>query len=215
MAVAHLLARPLAGVSYSLPLLFAAAILPDLDFLFSPLFAHHTITHSATFWLLAYAPVFAIFRWKAVPYAVATFSHFLIGDVLTGNPPLLFGISDVKFGIAVPWIAAHYGVQPAALYQSAVDVAASAIFAVTALYAKSVRPIWAGAYDPRHVLLLLAIVALIFFGALKNEMVTALRQPQETLYIPYALIALSHIVFILPFIRPAKKLQLPASAPDD
>jgi hypothetical protein len=210
MAPAYLVSRPLARVSFSMPLLFAAAIAPDLDFLFSPIFAHHTITHSLTFWLAAYAPLFAIFRSRAVPYAIATFSHFLIGDVLTGNPPLLFGISDAQFGAIAPWVGRQQQGAALLLYQSAVDLAASLIFAVAAF--RSVRPIWTGAYDPLHVLLLLAIVALVFFGASRVEIVSALRKPNEILYVPYALVALSHVIFVLPFFRPLRKKELQAPA---
>lgn len=211
MATAFLLCRPLVKASFSLPLLFAAAIMPDLDFVFSPLFAHHTITHSVTFWLAAYVPVFVIFRRRAIPYAVATFSHFMVGDVLTGNPPLLFGISDTRFGLVAPWVG-QQGAPQLALYQSIVDLAMSAVFAVVAIRAGSVRPIWTGCYDPRHVLFLLGVVALIFFGASRIEVVAALSQPHEAFYLPYSIVALSHVIFILPFIRPAGRKELPVSA---
>jgi hypothetical protein len=203
MATAYLVGRPLAWASFSLPLLFAAAIAPDLDLLFSPIFAHHTITHSLTFWLAAYAPLFVVFRGRAAPYAIATFSHFLIGDIFTGNPPLLFGISDARFGAIAPWMG-QQGALP--LYQSAVDLVASSIFAVAAF--RSIKPVWAGGYDPLHVLLLLAIVALVFFGASRIEIVSVLRQPNEMLYVPYGLVALSHVIFVLPFFRPLRKKEL-------
>jgi hypothetical protein len=213
MAIAHLLDRVLANKLYfSLPLVFAAAILPDMDFVFYPFFPHHIITHSLPFWLIVYAPVIAIWRWKAAPYAIATFSHFLIGDVIAGNPPLLFGFSDAKFGILAPWIYAHYGAQYGLLYQSAVDAAASALFVAAAFRTGSVGTVWSGAHDPKHVLILLAVVAVIFFGAARSEITAGLLQPQGTFYAAYAVIALSHAIFILPFLIPARKKELPVQA---
>jgi hypothetical protein len=213
MAVAQMLDRALTKkVSFSLPLVFAAAMLPDMDFVFYQYFPHHTITHSLPFWLVIYAPVIAIWRWKAAPYAIATFSHFLIGDVIAGNPPLLYGFSDARFGVLAPWIFAHYGAQSGMLYQSAVDAAASALFVVAAFGTKSVRTAWTGAHDPRHVLILLAVVAAIFFGAARSEIATGLSQSSGMSYAAYAVIALSHAIFVLPFLFPVRGKELPVQA---
>lgn len=201
MALAYLASRPLAEkVSFSLPLVFAAAILPDLDFIFYPLFSHHTITHSLTFWSAVYAPVLAIFRWKAVPYAVATFSHFLIGDVLTGDPPLLFGLSDARFGAVAPQVFAQYGAPYGVLYQAAIDAAMAGAFVVFVLRTRSVKSLWSGAHNPVHIILLVAIVALVFFGAARNEIAAGLKQSNEIFYVAYALVALSHVALVAPFL---------------
>lgn len=206
MAIAHLLDRALVKrLSFSLPLVFAAAILPDMDFLFYPLFPHHTITHSLPFWLVVYAPIFAIWWWRAAPYAIATFSHFLLGDVIAGNPPLLYGFSDAGFGILAPWIFVHYGAGYGMLYQSAVDAAASAIFVTLAFCTRSVGTVWSGAHDPKHVLVLLAVVAAIFFGAARSEIAAGFLQPSGFPYAAYAVIALSHAIFVLPFVIPARR----------
>lgn len=90
------------------------------------------------------------------------------------------------------------------------------------LHFRSCSPWWrsapalSGRYEraanPRHILFLLGVVALIFFGASRIEVVAALSQPHEVLYLPYAIMALSHVIFILPFIRPAGRKELPVSA---
>lgn len=210
-ATAYLVCRPLARVSSPL-LLFAATNLLDLDldFVFFA-FAHHTTRHSPTFLLAVYAPVFAIFRRRTVPYAIAMFSHFMMDDILTGNPQLLFGISDARFGLAAPWVG-QLGAPQLALYQSIVYLAASAVFAVVAIRAGFVRPMWTGCYDPRHIFFLFGVVALIFFGASHIEVVVAPSRPHEALYVPYAIVALSHVIFVLPFIRPSCRKELPVSA---
>lgn len=204
MAVAYFLDRAFLkkGASFSLPLIFAAAMLPDMDFMLSPLFPHHSITHSLTFWAAVYVPIFAVFGWRrAVPYAIATFSHFLIGDVITGNPPLLFGLSDARFGLVAPWVFENYGLEYGALYQSLADAAMAAAFALFAFRTGSIRTVWSGAHNPWHVLALAAIVALVFFGAARAEVVAGLKQsPGTILYVSYAVVALAQLAFILPFI---------------
>ncbi|MGI0019104.1 MAG: hypothetical protein ACREAY_01390 [Nitrososphaera sp.] len=207
MALAYLASRVLPKASFSLPLVFAAAMLPDMDFLFYQFFPHHTITHSLTFWSVLYAPVFAVFRRRAIPYAIATFSHFMIGALLTGNPPLLFGISDARLGAPALWLFAQHGAPYVAIYQAAVEAAMVALF--LALSYRSLKSVWSGAHDPRHVLVLLAVVALVFFGALRGEVVAALKQPQEMLYLAYGMAGAAQAAFLLPFIRPLapKKLQ--------
>lgn len=207
VALAYLANKVLPKASFSLPLVFAAAMLPDMDFLFYPFFSHHTITHSLTFWSVMYAPVFAVFRRRAIPYAIATFSHFLIGDLLTGNPPLLLGISDARFGVLAPLLLAQHGAAYVALCQAAIEAATVALF--LALSYRSLKSVWSGAHDLRHVLVLLAVAALVFFGALRVEVVTALKQPQEMLYLAYGMVGAAHVAFLLPFIRPLASKKKP------
>src|SRR5207244_11631347 len=79
-------------ITYSLPLIFAASILPDTDFIFSPFFPHQTITHSLTLWVLLYAPLLIIKKWRILPYFAATLSHFLLGDFITCDSLLFYGL---------------------------------------------------------------------------------------------------------------------------
>jgi hypothetical protein len=187
--------------SFSIPLVFAAAIMPDLDFAFSPFFAHHTITHSITFWSLVYAPILIIKRRKALPYAIATFSHFVIGDVITGNPPLLLGITDFKFGFISPWIATNFGISYSMLYQAIIDAIMVGIFLMLCLWKREeflprewMSNIW-------HVLLLIGIVFVVFIGAYKNDIAFALEKNDVIFQIAYSIIAVSHLVFVIVLIK--------------
>ena len=84
--------------TYSLPLLFCASILPDLDFIFGPVIPHHTLTHSLTFWSALCLILILIKRLNGLPYVIAILSHFLIGDIITGNPTIFYGLSNQTFG---------------------------------------------------------------------------------------------------------------------
>jgi hypothetical protein len=196
MILAYFLCKALPGrFAYSLPLVFAAAVAPDADLLFHSLMPHHTITHSITFWSLFYAPLAAAFRLKVVPYAAATFSHFLVGDLATGDPPLLYGISDQHFGIARPWINQQFGHEYGILYQAAVDVAMIAALSIFALARKDLRPLFS--HDARHVIVLAAVVFIIFAGAYANDIDRAMHKPASLwLYAGYGLVALSHALFL-------------------
>jgi LexA-binding, inner membrane-associated putative hydrolase len=101
MALAYFLNQTVSKkwkLSYSLPLLFCASILPDLDFILSPVIVHHTVTHSLTFWTAICLGLIIKMRINGVPYAMAILSHFLVGDIITGNPTLFYGFSNQTFG---------------------------------------------------------------------------------------------------------------------
>jgi hypothetical protein len=185
-------------ISYSLPLLFAAALLPDLDFLFYPLFQHHTITHSLTLWSIVYLPVFAIFRIRALPYFIATLSHFMIGDVITGNPPLLFGLSNQTFGLIRPWLVtatgdASYGI----LFQAIIDAVFVAAFALVAFMKRDAPSIFSSKYNLTHTLILGTVIFAIFLGAYRGDVVHTLITQKTILYEAYTIMAASQLAFFV------------------
>lgn len=200
-------------ITYSLPLVFVASMLPDLDFFFLPTFPHHTITHSVTFWSAIYLPLLAIFRLKVIPYLVATFSHFLIGDIVTGNPPLFYGISDQQFALARPWIAQHYGESTGVMFQTVIDLVMIIAFVAYAFVKKSIPSFFTSSYDLKHIMILIAVVFVIFFGAYKNDIVYLLQRSsesqQEILYIGLGVLALSHAAFLATMIVGTKRPALP------
>lgn len=188
-------------IPYSLPLIFAAALLPDLDFLFYPLFLHHTVTHSLTFWSLVYAPVFAIFRIRALPYFIATLSHFMIGDVITGNPPLFFGLSRQTFGLIQPSIVSttgdpSYGI----LFQAIVDAVCVAAFILYSLRNNGIQSIFSRQYNLVHILILGVVMFAIFIGVYRVDLVYGLKTQQLHNSVGYqalAILVISQAVFFL------------------
>ena len=183
-------------VTYSLPLIFTAALLPDLDFLFYPLIQHHTLTHSLTFWAVVYLPLLAIFRIKVLPYFIATLSHFMIGDVITGDPPLLYGISNHTFGLVRPWIVSQTGdPNNGVLFQSLVDALFVLGFAVIALVKRNQPSIFSKQYDLKHVLILGTVMFGIFIGAYRSDIVYAAKAHEIILYYAFAILAASQLAF--------------------
>ena len=104
--------------TYSIPLLFCASILPDLDFIFGQIIPHHTLTHSLTFWSMPCLILILVKRVNGIPYVGAILSHFLIGDIITGNPTILYGLSDKTFGNFRVNITSQYGEAHGILYQA-------------------------------------------------------------------------------------------------
>jgi membrane-bound metal-dependent hydrolase YbcI (DUF457 family) len=87
----------LAGVKVSVPLLFAASVLPDVDLLLRFLI-HRGPTHSLVVISVLMVPFFVIYRKQAIPYYVAMLSHVLIGDFFTGGVELFWPLSQGWFG---------------------------------------------------------------------------------------------------------------------
>lgn len=198
--------------SYSLPLIFAASILPDLDFVFHPLFVHHTITHSITFWALFYIPIFIFKRLAAVPYIIATFSHFLIGDIITGTPMLFYGLSDQTFGTFRPWFVMYFGDNSyGTLYQAIVDAMMVTIFLCVALLKRDVHQLFSGFYNIKHILLLDVVIFIVLLGAFKNQIVSDLNRHNDMLYLADGIIAISQFVFLIVLLKGTygKKLKNP------
>lgn len=193
------------NISYSLPLLFVASIVPDLDFIIAPVFQHHTITHSVLFWPFIYGPLLAIFRLKVIPYLLATYSHFLIGDLVTGNPPLLYGISDQTFGTIRPWIDITFGSQYGVFYQGMIDVLMIiGLLATVIIRKKHAFPtLVARQRDMLFLSALVIVIFAIFAGAYKYDIVYMLQtdkvqmQSSYFLYAAYAVVAISNAMFAL------------------
>lgn len=205
MILAYILNRILiknTDLAYSLPLIFAASILPDLDFLFHPIFAHHTITHSITFWAIFYIPIFVLKRWAAVPYIIATFSHFLLGDIITGTPTLFYGVSDQIFGAFRPWFVMYFGGNSyGTLYQAIVDAMMVGLFLGVTLLKRDLHPLFSGFYNIKHILLLGMIIFIVLLGAFKNQLVSDLNRHNDILYLAYGIIAISQIIFLITLLK--------------
>lgn len=105
LALGYLLGRAsakLSTVKVNVPLLLVLSILPDADILFQPFIPniHRGPTHSIILLSIAFLPVFAIYRKRAIPYFVAILSHPLVGDFLIGQTKLLWPL-QMDFGIGI------------------------------------------------------------------------------------------------------------------
>ncbi len=179
--------------TFSLPLLFAASILPDLDFLFSPVIPHHTITHSLTFWSLICLALIIIKKQAALPYVIAVLSHFLIGDIITGNPTLFYGLSNQTFGNIRSDLSSLFGADYGMLYQALVEAAMVSMFVVYAISGRGVPSIFS--FPMKHVLIFGIVLLLILVGTLKSQILFVVTNQNEIIYISYAIIVLSQMIF--------------------
>lgn len=197
MVLAYFLNQPLKKkwhITYSLPLLFCASILPDMDFIFSPIIAHHTITHSLTFWSLISLAIIIIKKLDGFPYVIAILSHFLIGDIITGNPTLFYGFSNETFGNFGTTIKSEYGKDYEMFYSAAVDAAMVGLFVMYALTKKNLPPLFS--FPIKHVLILGLVVLSIFIGTLKTQILFAALNQNEIVYTAYLVIVLSQMIFL-------------------
>jgi hypothetical protein len=200
MSLSYLLNKSIGIKNYSLPLIFAASIAPDLDFLFYSL-PHHTITHSITFWTLFYVPFAIVKGRKILPYVLATFSHFLVGDLITGNPPLFYGLSDQKFGFIRPLIVETWGSIYGTLFQAIVDVIMVVVFLLMVMRYKDLHGAFSSHYNIKHILILGFVVFLIFIGAYTGDIVYVLKDNKDLLYLSYGITAISNLSFLLILLR--------------
>ncbi len=106
MSIAYLLGKGSGKALHlkpNIPLLMVLSILPDIDIFYDFLTGaslHRGPTHSLIITLVAFIPVFVIYRKKAIPYFLALISHPLIGDFITGGKLQLFWpISTREFGL--------------------------------------------------------------------------------------------------------------------
>lgn len=198
MVVGHLVAK--VGIrdkiQYSIPLIYAAALIPDLDFIFFGLVQHHTLTHSIPFGLLIYAPLLYIFRKKAVPYLIATTSHYLIADFITAKPALLYGLTTDRYGLMLTLLPERIGQEFALLSTFLVEFLIVCAYSIWVITQKTIPPLFSQRNDLRHVLLLGGMIFAIFLGALgsslSNDLSNGLAEQRQ---IAYVLIAVEHIVF--------------------
>lgn len=83
------LVRRFIGEDYSLPVIFVASVLPDVDVLFSAYLVHRGPTHSVVVMTVLFVPVYLCLR-RGLPYYFALLSHSLIGDYFTAYGVQLF-----------------------------------------------------------------------------------------------------------------------------
>jgi len=109
MALGYILAKasskPL-KTNLNIPLALTLSVIPDIDILLeringlASIFPHRGPLHSFLATLIAFIPIFAVYRKRAVPYFIALVQHALIGDYLTGGKlQLLWPLSQQQFGI--------------------------------------------------------------------------------------------------------------------
>ena len=106
MAIAYLLGKGSSKalrINVNIPFLLVLSILPDVDIIFDFLTGsemHRGPTHSIVVALIAFLPLFIIYRKKAIPYFLGLISHPLIGDFLTGGRLQLFWpFSTAEYGL--------------------------------------------------------------------------------------------------------------------
>jgi hypothetical protein len=108
MALGYILGRgsaKLVKTNLNIPLVLVLSVIPDIDILIqhvdglASIFPHRGPIHSVVLSLVAFIPLFIIYRKTALPYFIALIQHMLIGDYLTGGQlELLWPITQQKFG---------------------------------------------------------------------------------------------------------------------
>ncbi len=106
MAIAYLLGKGSSKalrIKLNIPILLILSILPDVDILYDFLTGsnlHRGPTHSIVVAIIAFVPLFIIYRKKTIPYFLALISHQLIGDFLVGGRLQLFWpFSTTQYGL--------------------------------------------------------------------------------------------------------------------
>jgi len=85
----------------NLPLALTLSVIPDIDILI-PFLEHRGPTHSIILALLAFIPVLAIYRERAVPYLLAVAQHSIVGDYLIGGgTQLLWPMPTPSYGMGL------------------------------------------------------------------------------------------------------------------
>ena len=134
-----------------MPLVLMLGIAPDIDLLlrgFSVI--HHTFTHSFFFWLIVFAPFFAVFRPKSVPYFIAVAQHFAFGDFLVGNVMIFWPFSQSYFG---------FNIAMTSMLDVALETAGLLLAAGISYYKNDLRRILS--IDIRNLLMFLPLLALL------------------------------------------------------
>jgi membrane-bound metal-dependent hydrolase YbcI (DUF457 family) len=96
MAIAYLLGKGSSKalrIKLNISILLVLSILPDVDIIydfFTGSDLHRGPTHSIVVALIAFIPLFIIYRKKTIPYFLALISHPLIGDFFIGGRVQLF-----------------------------------------------------------------------------------------------------------------------------
>jgi membrane-bound metal-dependent hydrolase YbcI (DUF457 family) len=106
MAIAYLLGKGSSKalrIKLDIPILLILSILPDVDIIYDFLTGsnlHRGPTHSIVVAIIAFVPLFIIYRKNIIPYFLALISHPLLGDFLVGGRIQLFWpFSTTQYGL--------------------------------------------------------------------------------------------------------------------
>lgn len=136
-------------------LLLILGMLPDIDLVLGVLnLQHRTLTHSIIFWAILFAPIFARFRWIALPYFVAVTQHIFFGDLVVGRTAIFWPL-ELRLGLGLPVLS------PINL---TLEGAGLALFFVFALRSKDLTSNASTLWRILAVAPLLAFVALASFS---------------------------------------------------
>lgn len=191
-----------------------AAVIPDLDFLFYDFIGHHTITHSVIFWAIIYAPLFLFWRLKTLPYFIATLSH-LLGDFIIGNPPLLYGISDMRFGLVFDYATANLTNDQFMLVRSFVDLPVVIGLLIARRKVFSVQHFFSSDKEVAIALpILVVLVATIFVTSQLHDRVFFGRNHDWPVFIAaYSILAISHALVLLIVLLEARRYMRKSAEP--
>jgi hypothetical protein len=149
---------------------------------------HHVLTHSIAFWIPIYGVLFAMYRKAVLPYFIATFSHFLIGDI-QGSPPILLGITDARFSLP-------FTLEP--LAKSLVEVSLFAALVAVGVNKKNFTidlDLKKGKWD---LVVLGAVTALIIAG---NALVPGKVEDRTSDAAPTVIMAAGHVALLVLLVR--------------
>lgn len=197
----------LAFAQVSLVCLFIAAIIPDLDYVFYDLVGHHTITHSITFWSMVYLPLFLRWRVKVLPYYIATLSH-LLGDFILGNPPLFYGISDMRFGLFFDYALANLNPDQFLLARSLLDLSIVIGPLIMCSWFSALRFKFSSDREVRIALpILVVLVVAILVSSQIHDMVFPVGGNHDwpVFIAAYLILAISHALVLLVIIVEARR----------
>lgn len=130
-------------------------MLPDFDLALGVFnIQHRTLTHSLIFWSILFVPVFAKYRWSALPYFVAVTQHIFFGDLIVGRTAILWPL-DFRLGL---------GLSVLSPLNLALEAAGLAMFSVIALKRKELLSKSSIALRIMVIAPLLGFVALASFS---------------------------------------------------
>jgi len=85
----------------NIPVALTLSVIPDIDIFLNSFIKHRGPTHSIIMAFIAFIPILAVYRKKAIPYFVALTQHSLIGDYIVGQTQLLWPITPQSYGINI------------------------------------------------------------------------------------------------------------------
>jgi hypothetical protein len=190
----------------SLLYLLIASIIPDLDFVFSSIITHHTLTHSITFWSLAYIPLFLRWRLRTLPYFLATLSH-LLGDFILGKPSFFFGISDQKYGLLYDYVTSSLTMDQFMLARALLDLGTVIFFL---LLRNKVFPAQRMFTSDRDVfaglpILIILVVSIFIASDFQDTPLLFEREYLPVFIATYSLLAIAHLIVALVIVGEARQ----------